>query len=177
MLACFRVFVYEIGSYDSDHILLEYNSLNTPFSLFKFNLTNNKIKLVYQKKINNYNKDDYYFNTIYVKNYEVEVPISIIYKKDLFKKGKNPLYLYGYGAYGNTIEQEFDFKILPLLNKGFVYAIAHVRGGSFLGKSWYDDGKLLNKMNSFNDFIKCAEFLIKENFIRSLEGGKTSCKV
>ena len=159
-----NVFVYEIGSYDSDHILLEHNSLNTPFSLFKFNLTNNKIKLVYQKQINNYNKDDYYFNTIYVKNYEVEVPISIIYKKNLFKKGKNPLYLYGYGAYGLTIEQEFDFKILPLLNKGFVYAIAHVRGGSFLGKSWYDDGKLLNKMNSFNDFIKCAEFLIKENY-------------
>lgn len=159
-----NVYVYEIGSYDSNIILLGYNSLNTPFSLYEYNLLENNDKLIYTKPINNYNKEEYFVDTIYVKDYEVEVPISIIYKKELFNKGKNPLYLYGYGAYGVTIEQEFNFRILPLLNKGFIYAIAHVRGGGFLGKSWYDNGKLLNKMNSFNDFIKCAEFLIEEKY-------------
>ena len=80
------------------------------------------------------------------------------------KNGNNPLYLYGYGAYGITIDPDFRSSIIPLLDRGFIFAIAHVRGGSFLGYQWYQDGKMLNKMNSFEDLIKCTEYLIDNKY-------------
>jgi oligopeptidase B len=93
-------------------------------------------------------------------NKALGVPISIVYKKEFESKLSScPLYVYGYGSYGHTVEPEFDYELLPLLDRGWIYAIAHVRGGSFLGTSWYEDGKLKNKMNTFTDFISSIEYL------------------
>ena len=93
-----------------------------------------------------------------------KVPISIVYKKDLIKNKKNPTLLYAYGSYGATREAYFNSNIFSLVDRGFVYAIAHIRGGGELGEGWYEDGRLLNKINSFTDFISCAEYLTEEQF-------------
>jgi oligopeptidase B len=96
-----------------------------------------------------------------------QIPISTVYKKGLKKNGQNPTLLYGYGAYGASSDASFTMNIFSLLDRGFVYAIGHIRGGSELGRDWYDDGRLLNKINSFTDFIACAEHLIKAGFTSS----------
>ncbi len=90
------------------------------------------------------------------------VPISIVYKKGMKKDGLSPLLLYGYGSYGSSMDASFNSSRLSLLNRGFVYAIAHIRGGQEMGRQWYEDGKMMKKKNTFNDFIDCAEYLIKE---------------
>ena len=94
----------------------------------------------------------------------VKVPISLVYKKGLQKDGSNPLLLYAYGSYGYSTDASFRRDILSLLNRGFVYAIAHVRGGQEMGRQWYEDGKMFKKKNTFTDFIDCAEYLLKENY-------------
>jgi oligopeptidase B len=93
----------------------------------------------------------------------VKIPLSILYRKGLERNGRNPLLLYGYGSYGVSIDAAFMSPRLSLVDRGFVFAIAHIRGGQELGRQWYDDGKLLRKRNSFTDFVACAEFLIGEN--------------
>jgi oligopeptidase B len=94
----------------------------------------------------------------------LQVPISLVYKKDLVRNGSNPTLLYGYGAYGSVIDADFNSKLLSLLDRGFLFAIGHVRGGSDLGRAWYEDGRQFKKKNSFTDFIACAEHLIQEGF-------------
>src|SRR6185295_4084466 len=91
-------------------------------------------------------------------------PISLAYKKSRKLDGSNPTLLHGYGAYGSNLDAEFLPNRLSLLERGFVFAVGHVRGGSDLGRAWYEDGKVLNKKNSFTDFIACAEHLIKSGF-------------
>jgi oligopeptidase B len=93
-----------------------------------------------------------------------EIPISIVYKKGLKKNGQNYCYLYGYGAYGISMDPTFNSNRLSLLDRGFVFAIAHIRGGGEMGRLWYEDGKLLKKKNTFTDFIACAEHLIREKY-------------
>jgi len=92
------------------------------------------------------------------------VPVSIVYRKGMSKNGQNPLLLYGYGSYGASRDATFSAARVSLLDRGFVYAIAHVRGGQELGRVWYDDGKLLKKKNTFTDFIDCAEYLVKQGY-------------
>jgi oligopeptidase B len=92
------------------------------------------------------------------------VPISLVYKKELLKDGKNPLLQYAYGSYGYSIDASFSSTRLSLLDRGFVFAIAHIRGGEDLGRNWYETGKLLQKKNTFTDFIDCSEFLIQEKY-------------
>ena len=125
-----------------------------------------EFKFLRQSPVSNYEKELYDTERIFAKGYDgVEIPISLIYRKDLFKNnGTNPLFLYGYGSYGHTVNPNFVKEYLPLLDRGFVYAIGHVRGGGFLGYKWYEDGKMFNKMNTFNDFISCAEHLINNNY-------------
>ena len=94
----------------------------------------------------------------------VRVPVSLVYRAPLERDGKRPLVLYAYGAYGHIIEPTFSSARLSLLDRGFVYAIAHVRGGQDMGRAWYDDGKMFGKMNTFFDFIDCAEFLVRERY-------------
>jgi len=93
-----------------------------------------------------------------------QIPVSIVYRKGLKKNGKNPLLLYGYGSYGITMDPSFSSVRLSLIDRGFVFAIAHIRGGQINGRPWYEDGKLLKKMNTFKDFNSSAEFLIKEKY-------------
>jgi oligopeptidase B len=93
-----------------------------------------------------------------------KIPISMVWKKGLKKDGKNPLLQYGYGSYGISMDPGFDSSLLSLLDRGFIYAIAHIRGGEDLGRPWYEDGKLLNKKNTFTDFIDCSKFLIAEKY-------------
>ena len=92
------------------------------------------------------------------------VPVSLVYKKSKFKKNKNPLFLYGYGSYGLSIDAGFSFSRLSLLDRGFVFAIAHVRGGQEMGRSWYEDGKIFNKLNTFYDFIDVTKGLIDQGY-------------
>jgi oligopeptidase B len=95
-----------------------------------------------------------------------QVPISLVYKKGLEKNGNNPTLLYGYGSYGFSIDPSFNSNRISLLDRGFVFAIGHIRGGSEMGRAWYENGKMLNKRNTFTDFIACAEHLIAEKFTR-----------
>jgi len=152
--------------YDTDDILISYQDLKTPSTICKFNLKTKEIIIQRVKEVPNYNQELYYTERVYAKSHDnIDIPISLIYKKDMFKgDGTNPLYLYGYGSYGITINPSFKSDIFPLLDRGFVYAIAHIRGGSFLGTEWYENGKMLNKMNTFKDFISCAEHLISQSY-------------
>ena len=94
----------------------------------------------------------------------LKVPISIVHHKDTSPSAETPFLLYSYGSYGSTVDPSFSSSRLSLLNRGFVFGIAHVRGGEYLGRQWYEDGKLLKKKNTFNDFIDCSKYLIKENY-------------
>lgn len=92
----------------------------------------------------------------------VEVPVSLVYHREHFRKGSNPLLVYGYGSYGESIDADFSASRLSLLNRGFVYAIAHVRGGGELGQQWYEDGKFLCKKNTFNDYLDVCDALLAQ---------------
>ena len=94
----------------------------------------------------------------------LKVPISIVHHKDTSPSAETPFLLYSYGSYGSTVDPSFSSSRLSLLNRGFIFGIAHVRGGEYLGRQWYEDGKLLKKKNTFNDFIDCSKYLIKENY-------------
>lgn len=152
--------------YDTNIIWFSHDCLDTPVTLYEYNLDTKERKILREKKIPNFDKGQYESKRIYATSHDgTKVPMSMVYKKNLFNKnGSNPLYLYGYGSYGHTVDPDFSAKILPLLNRGFVYVIAHVRGGSFLGYKWYEDGKMKTKMNTFKDFIACADHLISEKY-------------
>ena len=153
--------------YKSNVIVISFETMNIPYSLYEYNIGTFTKNKVYSKEVPNYNEEEYECKRVYVPidNWELGIPISLVYKKELFKQdGSMPLYMYGYGSYGITIDPTFEYELLPLLNRGWIYAIAHVRGGSFLGTKWYEDGRLNTKMNTFNDFIKCAEYLVEHKY-------------
>jgi len=156
--------------FDSKTFRFGYNSLTFPASTFEFNPITEKRVLLKQKEIlGGFDPKEYYSERIWARSHdEVEVPISLVYKKSEFRNdGSNPLLLYAYGSYGYSMDAYFSSSRLSLLDRGFVYAIAHVRGGEDLGRKWYEDGKLLKKKNTFQDFISCAKHLIKENYTSS----------
>ena len=156
-------------SFDSKVIRYTYSSLSTPTSFFEYNTENKSSVLLKEKEIlGDFDKKDYQVERIYATSRDgVKIPISVVYKKDLVKDGNNPLILYGYGSYGISIDAAFNFDRLSLLNRGFVYAIAHIRGGEEMGRQWYEDGKLLRKKNTFNDFIDCAKFMVESKYTNS----------
>lgn len=118
-----------------------------------------------QEVVGGHNPDDYVTERIWATVRDgVKVPISIVYKKGFKKDGSAPLLQYGYGSYGNTIDASFSSVRLSLLDRGFVYAIAHIRGGQMMGRQWYEDGKMFKKINTFNDFIDCSKFLIDQKY-------------
>lgn len=144
-----------------------YTSLTTPSSVIEYNMASrSKVVLKEQEVVGGYNKELYTGKRIWAKATDgTMVPISLVYKNELRDaKHGNPLLLYGYGSYGITIDASFSSTRLSLLDRGFVYAIAHIRGGQYLGRQWYDDGKLLKKENTFTDFIACADELIAEKY-------------
>jgi oligopeptidase B len=142
-----------------------YTSLTTPSSTFDLNMTTKERELKKQREVIGYNKDDYQTERLWVTARDGEkVPVSLVYKKGLEKNGNNPLLLNGYGSYGYSSFPFFNGNIVSLLDRGFVYAIAHVRGGQEMGRNWYNKGKMEFKKNTFFDFIDCAEFLVKEKY-------------
>ena len=146
---------------------LYYSSLTTPGSLFEFDLATGERKLLKQQKVlGDFNKDGYQSERLFITARDgVEVPVSLVYQIDSFKKdGTNPLLQYGYGAYGVTIDPNFSSETLSLLDRGFVYVIAHVRGSEMLGRHWYDTGKMAHKQNTFNDFIDVTKALIEQGY-------------
>jgi oligopeptidase B len=152
--------------FNTDVLRFSYTSLTTPNSIFDFNMKNRERELLKEEEIlGDFDKNDYVTKRIYAPARDgKKIPMSLVYRKDVEMDGENPAMIYGYGSYGYTIDPTFRLSILPLLDRGFVYAIAHIRGGQINGREWYEDGKLLNKMNTFTDFNDCAQFLINENY-------------
>ena len=161
-------FAYIDDNYDygSKVFRFGFTSLKTPVSIYDYNMeTGSQTLMKRQKVVGGYNPDEYVTERRYIKVRDnTEVPVSIVYKKGLKKNGDNPAVLYGYGSYGINMESVFRSSRLSLLDRGFVYAVAHVRGGQELGRQWYEDGKLLKKKNTFYDFIDCAKGLIKDKY-------------
>jgi oligopeptidase B len=143
-----------------------YTSLTTPVSVFDYHMETKVKKLMKQQEVvGGYDSKLYTTERIYaVAKDGSKVPISIVYKNGLVKDGHAPLLLYAYGSYGNSIDASFSSARLSLLNRGFVFAIAHIRGGQEMGRQWYEDGKLMKKKNTFTDFIDCGEYLITEKY-------------
>jgi len=151
---------------DTDMLRFTYNSLTTPYSTFQYDMNTRTRKLLKQETVvGNFKPTDYKAERRYaVVRDGTRVPISLVYRKDLSMNGDNPLLLEGYGAYGLSFDPGFSPARPSLLDRGFVYAIAHIRGGQEMGRDWYENGKLLKKKNSFTDFIDCAQYLVKEKF-------------
>ncbi|WP_339758198.1 S9 family peptidase [Algoriphagus aquimarinus] len=153
--------------YDTPILRFGYNSLVTPASTFDYHMvTKEKTLLKQQEIVGGYDASDYTSARIWAKASDgVMVPISLVYKIDKFSPdGSNPLLLYSYGSYGYSMDAYFSSSRLSLLDRGFVFAIAHIRGGEDLGRGWYEDGKMLKKRNTFTDYISCAEHLISEKY-------------
>ena len=160
---------YELESnpeYETNILRFRYSSLITPLSIIDYHMDTREWELKKEDEIpGGYDKSQFVAERIYAMAMDgKQIPISIAYKKDLKLDGNNPALLHGYGAYGAVLDAEFNANRFSLLDRGFVYAIAHIRGGSDLGRAWYMDGKVLQKKNSFTDFIACAEHLIKEGY-------------
>ena len=152
--------------FDTPVIRYSYTSLTTPNSTYDFDVATAKSTLIKQQVVQGtFKAEDYASERIYAKAADgKEVPISLVYKKSLKQAAGNPLLLYAYGSYGYSTDPAFNRERLSMLERGFVFAIAHVRGGSDLGRAWYDDGKLKHKMNTFTDFIACADHLIAQKY-------------
>ena len=149
------------------HILrIEYQSLTTPRSVFDFDLAQQTFKLLKETPVlGGFNKADYESERIFIKSRDGErIPVSFVSKKGFKSQKKRPILLYAYGSYGHSTELYFSSVRLSLLNRGFGFGIAHIRGGEEMGRRWYDNGKLLKKKNTFNDFIDCAKYLIHHNY-------------
>jgi oligopeptidase B len=153
--------------FDTNILRYSYNSLTTPPSVIDFNMETKEKNILKETEVlgGKFDKDNYDSVRLWATAEDgTKVPVSLVYKKGLQKNEKTPLLLYAYGSYGNTIDPYFSSVRLSLLDRGFIYAIAHVRGGEYLGRTWYDNGKLLKKKNTFTDFIDVSKFLIKEGY-------------
>lgn len=152
--------------FDTEWLRYGYSSLTTPESTYDYNMATKEKKLLKQQEVlGGFNPQDYQAERHYTLARDgVKVPISLVYKKGLIKNGQNPCLLYGYGSYGASMDAGFSATRLSLLNRGFIYAIAHIRGGQEMGRSWYEDGKLLKKKNTFTDFIDCGDYLVAQKF-------------
>jgi len=153
---------------NTNKIRFAYASLITPFTTYEYDVTTNTKTILKQDVIpSGYDKSQYTTERLMVKVRDGKmVPLTIAYRKDAVKKdGTAPGFIYGYGAYGYSNEDYFDSNILSLLDRGFIYANTHIRGGQELGGAWYEDGKMLNKKNTFYDFIDCSKYLIDNNYV------------
>jgi oligopeptidase B len=152
--------------YNSEVVRFNYTSLTTPLSVYDYNMGTKEKKLMKQQEVvGGYTVGDYITERLFATAKDgTKIPISIVYKKGFKKDGTAPLHLYGYGSYGASMDASFSSGRLSLLNRGFAFAIAHVRGGQEMGRYWYEDGKMMKKKNTFTDFIDCAEFLLANKY-------------
>ncbi|MEO5893910.1 MAG: S9 family peptidase [Ferruginibacter sp.] len=164
--AAFVASVTTNPDYNTDIMRFTYTSLTTPNSVYDYNMTTKEKKLMKQQEVvGGYDPAAYETERLIATTKDGEkVPVSIVYKKGFKKDGSGPLLLYAYGSYGISTDPYFSSVRLSLLNRGFAFAIAHIRGGQELGRYWYEDGKMKKKKNTFTDFIDCAEFLIANKY-------------
>ena len=158
---------YANPDFDTDIFRYVFNSMTSPYAIIDFSMSTKVKEIKKEQEVlgGKFNKENYRSERIWANARDgAKVPISLIYHKDTKLDGNSPLLQYGYGSYGSTSDPYFSSVRLSLLDRGFVYAIAHVRGGEYLGRPWYEDGKLLSKKNTFTDFIDCSEFLIEKKY-------------
>jgi oligopeptidase B len=152
--------------YDTDKLRFIYSSLVTPTSTYDYDMATKERELMKQDEVlGDFDSNNYDSKRLFATADDgTKIPISIVYRKGINTDGNNPTLLYGYGSYGYSQSAFFRSSILSLLDRGFIYALAHIRGGQEMGRDWYENGKLLNKINTFTDFIDCSEYLIEENY-------------
>jgi oligopeptidase B len=153
--------------FDTDILRYGYQSMATPASIIDFNMKTMEKKIMKEQEVlgGKFDKNNYTEERVWATAQDgTKVPISMVYRKELKKDGSNPLLQYAYGSYGYSMDATFSSTRLSLLDRGFIFAIAHIRGGEDLGRQWYEDGKLLNKKNTFTDFIDCSNYLIAEKY-------------
>lgn len=153
--------------FDTDVLRYSYQSMTTPSSVIDFNMKTKTKEIKKEQQVlgGKFDKTNYIEERIWATAKDgTKIPISMVYRKGLEKNGKNPLLLYAYGSYGHSMDATFSSTRLTLLDRGFIFAIAHIRGGEDLGRQWYEDGKLLKKKNTFTDFIDCSKFVIEQKY-------------
>jgi oligopeptidase B len=152
--------------YDQDSIRYTYTSLTTPRSEYRYDIPAKTATLLKRDRVPSFDPSLYTTQRLWVDGGNgVRVPVSIVYRTDHFKHdGTNPMLLYAYGSYGITTDPYFTSSVVSLLDRGFVYGIAHIRGGQEMGRQWYEDGKVLNKKHTFEDFLACAQYLVNEKY-------------
>src|SRR5262245_7032010 len=164
----YRAHVGNNPEFDAVTLRFEYTSMKTPLTIYDYDMATRQRQLMKQEEVlGGFEAANYVTERLHATAADgAEISLSILYRKGLKRDGQNPLVLYGYGSYGLSIDAAFASPRLSLVDRGFVFAIAHIRGGQEMGRQWYDDGKLLKKRNTFSDFIAGAEFLIREKFTR-----------
>lgn len=162
----YNAYISVNAEFNTSTLRFGYTSMTTPNSTFDYDMsTKEKTLMKQQEVVGGHNPEEYVTERVWATARDgVKVPISIVYKKGFKKDGNGPLLQYGYGSYGATIDASFSSVRLSLLDRGFAFAIAHIRGGQLMGRQWYEDGKMFKKMNTFNDFVDCSKFLIEENY-------------
>jgi oligopeptidase B len=152
--------------YNSDKLRYGYTSLVTPSSVYEYDMAKQKKILLKQQEIlGGYDQTAYITERVFATARDgVQVPISIVYKKGTKLDGSAPLLQYAYGSYGASMDPTFSSNRLSLLDRGFIYALAHIRGGEEMGRQWYEDGKMMHKMNTFYDFVDCGKYLIDQQY-------------
>ncbi|WP_198029934.1 S9 family peptidase [Christiangramia salexigens] len=156
--------------FETDMLRYTYNSMTTPTSVIEFNMRTREKKVLKEQEVlgGKFDKENYTSERLWATAKDgTLIPVSLVYRKGLKKDRNNPLLQYAYGSYGSTIDPYFSTVRLSLLDRGFIYAIAHIRGGEYLGREWYENGKLFTKKNTFTDFIDVSEFLIQQNYTSS----------
>ncbi|HTN45646.1 MAG TPA: S9 family peptidase [Flavipsychrobacter sp.] len=152
--------------YNTTTLRYGYTSMTTPSSVYDYDMNTKAKKLLKQQEIiGGYKREDYKTERVYATAKDgTKIPVSIVYKKGFKQDGASPLLLYAYGSYGNSMDASFSSTRLSLLDRGFAFAIAHIRGGEEMGRQWYEDGKLMKKKNTFTDFIDCGEYLMAQHY-------------
>ncbi len=152
--------------FNSRVVRLTYSSLTTPKTVYDYDMDERSLAVRKREEVlGGYNPSAYVSERLWATAADgARVPISVVYRRDLRRKAGNPLWLYGYGSYGATMEPGFSANRLSLLDRGFIYAIAHIRGGGEMGRAWYEQGKLMAKKNTFTDFVACADFLVDSGY-------------
>jgi oligopeptidase B len=159
--------VFDTPDFDTDIIRYSYNSMTTPASVIDFNMSDKTKEIQKEQEVlgDKFNKENYLSKRVWATARDGEkVAISLVYHKDTQLDKDTPLLQYAYGSYGYTIPDGFSTTRLSLLDRGFVYALTHIRGGQYLGRDWYENGKMLHKKNTFTDFIDCSKYLIENNY-------------
>ncbi|MFT5970401.1 MAG: oligopeptidase B, partial [Flavobacteriales bacterium] len=164
--------VYTFGNpeFNTTDLRFNYTSLTTPSTVYDYNMDTKAKELMKQQEVlgGNFASENYVSERLFApsRDGKTQIPISVVYKKGFEKNGKAPVLLYGYGSYGASMDPYFSSVRLSLLDRGFAFAIAHIRGGQEMGRSWYEDGKLLNKKNTFYDFIDCGRYMVAQKFTK-----------